>query len=166
MNRGLSTRVRKILLPKDYLRFQLTGEYASDVSDASGTALFDVVNRRWSFELVDRLGLDHAILPRVFESPAVTGVISREAAAATGLQEGTPVVAGAGDQAASAVGNGIVRTGIVSCTIGTSGVVFAHMDQPHYDRARPRPYLLSCGTRGLARDGGNARRGFKPAVVS
>jgi xylulokinase len=126
-------RVKKILLPKDYLRFQLTGEYASDVSDASGTALFDVVNRRWSFELMDRVGLDHGILPRVFESPELTGVISREAAAATGLHEGTPVIAGAGDQAASAVGNGIVREGVVSCTIGTSGVVFAHMQQPHYD---------------------------------
>lgn len=134
-------QVRKMLLPKDYLRFQLTGDYASDVSDASGTALFDVVNRRWSVELMDRLGLDRAILPRVLESPEVTGVISREAAAATGLKEGTPVVAGAGDQAASAVGNGIVRSGIVSCTIGTSGVVFAHMDQPRYD-ARGRVHTF------------------------
>jgi xylulokinase len=128
-------RVRKVLLPKDYLRFQLTGEYASDVSDASGTALFDVVRRRWSGELVEQLGLSPGILPKVYESPEITGGISREAAASTGLAEGTPVVGGAGDQAASAVGNGIVEAGLVSCTIGTSGVVFAHMVSPAYDPA-------------------------------
>ena len=128
-------RVRKVLLPKDYLRFQLTGEHASDVSDASGTALFDVVRRQWSYELVDALGLDKNVLPKVCESPEISGKISRAAAAATGLAEGTPVVGGAGDQAASAVGNGIVKNGLVSCTIGTSGVVFAHMASPAYDPA-------------------------------
>jgi xylulokinase len=127
-------RVRKMLLPKDYLRFQLTGEYASEVSDASGTALFDVVNRRWSYELVDALGLDRGMLPKVYESSEVSGVISKEAAAATGLAAGTPVVGGGGDQAASAVGNGIVEPGLVSCTLGTSGVVFAHMEKVEYDR--------------------------------
>jgi|SRR5579871_28710 len=126
-------RVRKMLLPKDYLRFRLTGEYACDVSDASGTALFDVVRRRWSLELAERLGIDNAILPQAFESHCVTGTVSRDAAVATGLAEGTPVVAGAGDQAASAVGSGIVEPGVVSCTIGTSGVVFAHMEAPAYD---------------------------------
>jgi xylulokinase len=128
-------RVRRMLLPKDYIRFQLSGDYASDVSDASGTALFDVVQRRWSFELVDKLGLDCAILPRVYESSEITGVITPEAACETGLEPGTPVVAGAGDQAASAVGNGIVKPGVVSCTLGTSGVVFAHSRQPAYDVA-------------------------------
>ena len=128
-------RVRRLLLPKDYIRFRLTGEFASDVSDASGTALFDVVHRRWASELVSRLGLDSAILPKVYESQEVTGVISPEAAQATGLAPGTPVVAGAGDQAASAVGNGIVEPGIASCTLGTSGVVFAHLEQPAYDPA-------------------------------
>jgi xylulokinase len=128
-------RVRKILLPKDYVRFCLTGEYASDVSDASGTALFDVVRRRWSMEMVSALGLDPNILPRVFESPEVTGVVSLGAAECTGLKAGTPVVAGGGDQASSAVGNGIVEPGIVSCTLGTSGVVFAHMEEPRYDPA-------------------------------
>jgi xylulokinase len=127
-------RVRKMLLPKDYLRFQLTGEYASEVSDASGTALFDVVNRRWSYELVDALGLDRGMLPKVYESSEVSGVISKEAAKATGLTAGTPVVGGGGDQAASAVGNGIVEPGLVSCTLGTSGVVFAHMEKVEYDR--------------------------------
>src|SRR6185295_11750229 len=132
---GQFERIRKVLLPKDYLRFQLTGEYASDVSDASGTALFDVVRRQWSGELVEKLGLSKNILPMVYESPEITGKVSREAAASTGLAEGTPVVAGAGDQAASAVGNGIVTPGLVSCTIGTSGVVFAHMASPAYDPA-------------------------------
>ena len=109
---ALFERVRKVLLPKDYVRFRLTGEYASDVSDASGTALFDVVQRRWSHELAGRLGLDRSILPTVQESPAVTGKVSAAAAAATGLAPGTPVVAGAGDQAASAIGNGIVEPGL------------------------------------------------------
>ena len=126
-------RVRHLLLPKDYLRYKLTGEFASEVSDASGTALFDVVKRTWSKEMSAALGLDASILPRVYESAEVTGVISPEAAQATGLKAGTPVVGGGGDQAASAVGNGIVSPGIVSCTIGTSGVVFAHLDQPNFD---------------------------------
>jgi xylulokinase len=131
----LFARVRKVLLPKDYVRFKLTGEYASDVSDASGTALFDVVRRRWSGELTDRLGLESGILPRVLESPEISGNVSRRGAESTGLVEGTPVVAGAGDQAASAVGNGIVKPGLISCTIGTSGVVFAHTASPEYDPA-------------------------------
>jgi xylulokinase len=126
-------QIRKLLLPKDYVRFQLTGEYVSDVSDASGTALFDVVNRRWSSDLAEQLGIDRSILPRVYESPEVSGQVSQRAASATGLAAGTPVVAGAGDQAASAVGNGIVEPGIVSCTVGTSGVVFAHTLKPAYD---------------------------------
>jgi len=126
-------KVKKVLLPKDYIRYKLTGEFASDVSDASGTALFNVVNRAWSDELADRLEIDKSVLPVVFESSEVTGKVSRAAAAVTGLAEGTPVVAGAGDQAASALGNGIVHPGVVSCTIGTSGVVFAHMESPAYD---------------------------------
>ena len=128
-------RVRHMLLPKDYVRFRLTGEFASEVSDASGTAVFDVVNRRWSFEMMDALGLDRAILPRCYESSEVTGCITRAVAELTGLAEGTPVVGGGGDQASSAVGNGIVEPGIVSCTLGTSGVVFAHMEKVAYDPA-------------------------------
>jgi xylulokinase len=126
-------RVRRVLLPKDYVRFCLTGEYASDVSDASGTALFDVVRRRWSYELAERAGVARSVLPAALESSAISGKVSQAAAAATGLSEGTPVVAGAGDQAASAVGNGIVEPGVVSCTIGTSGVVFAYTSSPAYD---------------------------------
>jgi len=128
-------RVRKMLLPKDYVRFRLTGEYASEVSDASGTALFDVVNRRWSTELAGKLGLDAGILPQVRESSEITGVVTGEVAAQTGLLAGTPVVGGGGDQASSAVGNGIVEPGVVSCTLGTSGVVFAHMEKVAYDPA-------------------------------
>ncbi|MBL8210700.1 MAG: xylulokinase [Bryobacterales bacterium] len=128
-------RVAKVLLPKDYVRYQLTGEFASEVSDASGTALFDVVNRRWSGELCEVLGIPMNWLPRVAESPEITGRISEAAAATTGLRVGTPVVGGGGDQAASAVGNGIVEAGNVSDTLGTSGVVFAHTDSPAYDAA-------------------------------
>jgi xylulokinase len=126
-------RVRKMLLPKDYIRFQLTGEFATEVSDASGTAVFDVVRRRWSLDMMNGLGLDRDILPSVHESSDVSGVVSAHAAELTGLAAGTPVVGGGGDQAASAVGNGIVTPGIVSCTLGTSGVVFAHMEQVAYD---------------------------------
>lgn len=128
-------RVRKMLLPKDYVRFKLTADFASEVSDASGTAVFDVVNRRWSYEMMDGLGLDRAILPKCYESSEVTGHITREVAELTGLAAGTPVVGGGGDQASSAVGNGIVEEGIVSCTLGTSGVVFAHMEKVAYDPA-------------------------------
>src|SRR6185436_9491449 len=99
------------------------------------TGLFDVVRRKWSTDLASKLGIDSGILPKTFESPEISGTVSRSAAVSTGLAEGTPVVAGAGDQAASAVGNGIVETGIMSCTIGTSGVVFAHTPSSAYDPA-------------------------------
>ena len=127
-------RARKILLPKDYARFKLTGEFATDVSDASGTSMFDVVNRKWSHEMMAGLGLDEALLPAVHESSEISGTVTKEAARATGLAPGIPVVAGAGDQAASAIGNGIVEPGTVSCTIGTSGVVFAYLEKPAYDK--------------------------------
>jgi xylulokinase len=126
-------RVRHVLLPKDYVRLCLTGELATEVSDASGTAMFDVVHRRWSLEMVDGLGLDRSILPRTYESAEVTGLISERAASLTGLATGTPVAGGGGDQAASAVGNGVVEPGAVSCTLGTSGVIFAHMEHVAYD---------------------------------
>ena len=127
--------VRKMLLPKDFARFKLTGEFATDVSDASGTALFDVAKRKWSAGMASGLGLDPAILPKAYESSEITGAVSKLAAEETGLAIGTPVAAGAGDQAASAIGNGIVQAGTVSCTIGTSGVVFAYLERPAYDPA-------------------------------
>jgi len=126
-------RVRKILLPKDYIRFMLTGEFATEVSDASGTSLLNIAKRRWSARMLAALDLTEDMLPAVYESPEVSGRISAEAAQATGLAAGTPVVGGGGDQAAGAVGNGIVRQGVVSVTTGTSGVVFAHMDEPRMD---------------------------------
>ncbi|MGE5603122.1 MAG: xylulokinase, partial [Nitrososphaerales archaeon] len=121
-------RAAQVLLPKDYVRYRLTGEYASEVSDASGTALFDVGNRRWSATMAGLLQVPMGWLPRVEESHVVTGAITQAVAELTGLKAGTPVVGGGGDQAAQAVGSGIVRPGIVSVTSGTSGVVFAHSD--------------------------------------
>ncbi len=134
-------RVRKVLLPKDYIRFELTGDFVSDVSDASGTGLFHVVRREWAFDLADRVGVNRGWLPGIVESPQISARISAQAAALTGLAEGTPVAGGGGDQAASAVGNGIVEPGVVSCTIGTSGVVFAHLERPAYD-ARGRVHTF------------------------
>jgi xylulokinase len=123
-------RVRTVLLPKDYVNFRLTGGLHGDVSDASGTLLFDVAARQWSTELMRRLDLDPALFPPVAESCAVIGTLTPAAARALGLAPELPVVAGAGDQAAAAVGTGVVRPGIVSATLGTSGVVFAYGQQP------------------------------------
>jgi len=120
----------KVLLPKDYIRLQLTNEYASEVSDAAGTLLLDVKKRNWHRGLLGKLSIDSDLMPPVYESTEVTGLVSAAAAKLTGLKAGTPVVGGAGDQPAGAVGNGIVRSGIVSATMGTSGVVFAHSDAP------------------------------------
>jgi xylulokinase len=121
-------RVAHILLPKDYVRFKLTGAFATEVSDASGMALLDVSRREWSRTMLEALAIPRSWLPDVFESPVVSARISAEAARTTGLLEGTPVVGGGGDQAAQAVGTGIVREGLVSATLGTSGVVFASSD--------------------------------------
>jgi xylulokinase len=129
----LFAQVRKVLLPKDYVRYMLTGEFATEVSDASGTALFNVRKREWAWEMLDAIGLPRDWMPACYESPEVSGRISETAAKLTGLRVGTPVVGGGGDQAAGAVGNGIVETGIVSSTVGTSGVVFAFSDEPIVD---------------------------------
>jgi xylulokinase len=118
-------RVAHVLLPKDFVRHLLTGEYAIDKADGAGTILFDLAARDWSPEVVDALGIDPAWLPPTFEGPVVTGAITADAAAATGLRAGTPVVAGAGDQAANAVGVGAVTPGVVALSLGTSGVIFA-----------------------------------------
>jgi xylulokinase len=118
-------RAAKVLLPKDYVRYRLTGGFFSEVSDASGTSLFDVGQRCWSDEMLAAVGVPRAWLPEVTESPVVSARVSRAAAGETGLLAGTPVAGGGGDQAAQAVGTGIVAEGTVSVTIGTSGVVFA-----------------------------------------
>ena len=126
-------RVCSVMLPKDYVRFRMTGERAIDVADASGTLLLDVAHRRWSKEMLDAAEIDERLLPKLYESPDVCGRVSADGTAATGLKLGTPVVAGAGDQAAGATGMGIVAAGAVSATIGTSGVVFAATDRPALD---------------------------------
>lgn len=126
-------RVQKVLLPKDYIRFLLTGEYATDVADASGTLLFDVKNRTWHDELIAMLEIDRAWMPDAFEGPEVTGTLTAEAADRIGLAAGIPVIAGGGDQAAGAVGCGIVRTGAISASLGTSGVMFAFADEVAMD---------------------------------
>ncbi|HYE81957.1 MAG TPA: xylulokinase [Clostridia bacterium] len=119
------SKVRHILLPKDYIRFMLTGDYATDVSDASGMLLLDVKNRRWSQELLDFLEIKEEQLPELYESYEVTGVVTEQVKAELGLEGEILVVGGAGDQAAGAIGTGTVEDGIVSVNLGTSGVVFA-----------------------------------------
>lgn len=126
-------RCQHLLLPKDYVRFMLTGEFATDVSDASGTQLLNVPQRCWSDEILEKLDIDASLLPKVYESPEITGYITETIAALTGLKAGTPVVAGAGDNAAAAVGTGVVNDGKAFTTIGTSGVVFAHTSKISID---------------------------------
>lgn len=123
-------KARHILLPKDYVRYRLTGDYAMDKADGAGTILFDLKTRTWSPEVLDALDIPPEWLPPTYEGPEITGVISAEAASETGLAEGTPVVGGGGDQAAQAVGVGAVQPGIIALTLGTSGVVFAATESP------------------------------------
>ncbi len=123
-------RAAHVLLPKDYVRFRLTGEYASDRAGGSGTILFDLAARDWSHDVVRALDIPEEWLPPTFEGPAITGTVSEEAAALTGLQPGTPVMGGGGDQAANGVGVGAIRPGVVAMSVGTSGVVFAAADRP------------------------------------
>ena len=120
------TQIKQILLPKDYIRFKLSGTYQTDVSDASGMGILDVKNRKWSQEILDKLDISESILPSLHESIEMSSSLSKKAAQTLGLIEGTPITAGAGDQAAQAVGCGITSEGIISATFGTSGVVFAH----------------------------------------
>jgi len=127
-------RTAHVLLPKDYLRLRLTGEYAMDKADGSGTILFDLAARDWSNEVLATLHIDRALMAPTFEGPQVTGTLTADAAAATGLIAGTPVVAGGGDQSANAVGVGAVAPGVVALSLGTSGVVFAATDTPLYER--------------------------------
>ncbi len=127
-------KTKHVLLPKDYIRYRMTGEYATEVGDASGTLLLDVKKRAWHTGLMRKLDLDPALFPTCFESHVVSGKLSKWAASKLGLSADVPVVGGSGDQPAGAVGNGIVSSGIVSATLGTSGVVFAHADEPTYDK--------------------------------
>jgi xylulokinase len=126
-------RIAHVLLPKDYVRFQLTGEYALDKADGAGTILFDLAARDWSRDMLRALEIDPAWLPATFEGPAVTGSVTPSAAATTGLRAGTPVVAGGGDQAANGVGVGAVSSGVIALSLGTSGVIFAATDRPLFE---------------------------------
>jgi xylulokinase len=127
------SRIAHVLLPKDLVRLRLTGEHAVDRADGAGTLLFDLARRDWSDEVVAALGIDPSWLPRTYEGPEVTGAVTAEAAEATGLRAGTPVVAGGGDQSAAAVGVGAVEPGVVSLSLGTSGVVFTTTDGPRIE---------------------------------
>ena len=123
-------RVAHILLPKDYVRYQLTGEFAADKAGGSGTILFDLATRAWAPDVLEALEIPAEWLPRTFEGPQITGTVSTGAARATGLKAGTPVFGGGGDQAAGAVGTGAVVEGVVSLSLGTSGVIFAAAGRP------------------------------------
>lgn len=123
-------RTRHVLLPKDYIRYKLTGVLAMDKADGSGTMLFDLRNRTWSSQILNTLNISPDWLPPTFEGHETTGEVTREAAAQTGLNQGTPVVAGGGDQSAQAIGTGVVRPGTIAVTLGTSGVVFAATESP------------------------------------
>jgi xylulokinase len=127
-------RIRYVLCPKDFVRLRLTGEYAMDMQEASGTLLLDVSHRRWSTEVAEAAGIPLAWLPKLAEGPEICARISSAGAEATGIKAGTPVVAGAGDQGAGAVGMGVLQPGMVSATIGTSGVVFAATAEPTLDK--------------------------------
>ena len=140
-------KCRHILLPKDYLRYKLTGEFATEVSDASGMQLLDIPNRRWSDEVLKALDIDADLLGKVYESPEITGYINEAASQVTGLTVGTPVVGGAGDNAAAAVGVGVVADGRAFTTIGTSGVVFAHTDNISID-PKGRVHTFCCAVPG------------------
>lgn len=140
-------RCRHILLPKDFIRYCMTGEYATDVSDASGMQLLDIPHRCWSQEVLDKLDIDPNLLAKVYESPEVTGTITAQFAKETGLSTGTVVVGGAGDNAAAAVGTGIVEDGKAFTTIGTSGVVFAHTSNLCID-PKGRVHTFCCAVPG------------------
>lgn len=144
---GNYARCRHILLPKDYVRYCLTGEFATEVSDASGMQLLDVPHRCWSQEMLKLLDIDPSLLAKVYESSEITGTLTPEAASFTGLSTKTAVVGGAGDNAAAAIGTGIVEEGKAFTTIGTSGVVYAHTREPHID-PQGRVHTFCCAVPG------------------
>ncbi len=128
------SKVTKILLPKDYVRFMLSGVFATEVSDAAGTVMLDIAKRDWSSEILAGLKVKEELLPPVFESPELSSKVNAKTAKLTGLREGTPIAGGGSDNAAGAIGSGIIREGLISDSIGTSGVVFATSDKPLYDK--------------------------------
>ncbi len=164
-------KVRRILLPKDYVRFRLTGGFATDTSDAAGTLLLDLIERDWSDEILDAIELPKDWFPTVFEGPDVTGELHADAAKRTGIPAGTPVVGGGGDNAASAVGAGVVRSGTGLLSLGTSGVIFVHSDEAKTDpagaihaccHAVPSKYHLM----GVVLSAGGALRWYRDTLAS
>ena len=131
---GSYGRLRTVLLPKDYIRYRLTGELATEPSDAAGTVLFDVKGRRWSREMLSLLDIPRDILPRVVASTDVSGRVTAAAAEALGLSPGVPVIGGGADNAAGAVGSGTVVPGRLQCSIGTSGTLLTPLERPRIDR--------------------------------
>lgn len=166
-----AARVEKLLLPKDFIRLRLTGDYATDAADASGTLLLDLAARRWSEEMLSGLDIPRRLLPEVFESPEVTGRLGEAAAGLTGLAAGTPVVAGGGDNACAAIGAGLIEEGHAVCSLGTSGTLFAHSMTPRVDPegalnafcdAVPGGYHLM----GVILSAGGALQWFRERVVA
>jgi xylulokinase len=163
-------RARHVLLPKDYVRFRLTGEYATDRAGAGGTLLVDIESRDWSEEVLKALDIPAGMLPKTHEGPEVTGTVTPAAAEETGLLAGTPVVGGGGDQAAGAVGVGAVRPGVVALTLGTSGVVFASTDRPFVEpdgRLHAFPHALPerWHLMGVMLSAGGSLRWFRDALA-
>ena len=159
-------KIRHVMCPKDYVRYRLTGEFAIDVQEASGTLLLDVTHRRWSREVAEAAGIDMSWLPKVYESPEICARISEKAAGLTGLKAGTPVAAGAGDQGAGAVGMGILQPGSVSATIGTSGVVFRGHGRADKRSEGTAAHVLPRRAGPVARDGRNAERGAESELAA
>lgn len=164
------SRVRTVLLPKDYVRLRLTGTAAMDVAGGSGTALFDLSKRTWSSDVLTALDLDRSIFPNTYEGPELTGRLTAEAAAVCGLAAGTPVVAGGGDQSANAVGVGAIRTGVVALSLGTSGVVFATSDTPQIEaQARVQAFCHAVPARwhmmGVMLSAAGSLRWFRDALA-
>lgn len=164
-------KCRKILLPKDYIRLLLTGEYATEVSDASGMQLLDVPLRRWSDTMLDALSIRMDMLGKVYESPEVTGKLIASVAGECGLIAGIPVVGGAGDNAAAAIGMGVVTENSAFTTIGTSGVLFAHTDRPVIDPSG-RVHTFCCAVpgcwhvMGVTQGAGLSLRWFRDTLCS
>ncbi len=151
-------QTRHVLLPKDYIRYKLTGEFAMDKADGSGTVLFDLKARNWSEELLEMLDIPREWMPPTYEGPEITGLVSKSAAALTGLPQGVPVVAGGGDQAAGAFGVGAVEPGIIGLTVGTSGVIFASTPAPLIEPERSAACFLPRRAGSVALYGSDAIR--------
>ncbi len=162
----LFAKLRMVLLPKDYVRYRLSGHYATEVSDAAGTSLLNVPKRQWSEIMVEGIGLKMDMVPPVFESPVASTVLSADIASQLGLWAGLPIAGGGGDNACSAVGNGVIEEGTVAVSVGTSGTVFSPMLAPKLD-PKLRVHTFCHAVPGaVARDGRDALRGRFAALVS